>query len=196
MDTNQDPRINETDETLEHRGGDILSKSDDTPRQWVEGELRQRPDSSTYWVERLVSRWGESIGRDPWAHVSEVRPSTPVFKVGDGASYSVGSDVKACTVVKISASGKTMWLQEDTATLLNGVDSNELDALQFSPGGFMGHTSGVQRYSYMPDATGSVTRVSLRTRADGSQVWKRAGSPVTSWDSVFPGRHAHYDYNC
>jgi len=119
----------------------------------------------------------------------------PVFKVEDGVSYSVGSDAKACTVVRISASGKTMWIQEDTAVLLNGVDSGELDALQFSPGGFVGHTSGVQRYSYTPDAMGSVTRVSLRTRADGSQVWKRAGSPVTSWDSVFPGRHAHYDYN-
>ena len=117
------------------------------------------------------------------------------FKIGDGISFSVGSDVKAGTVTRVSASGKTVWFQEDDATLLNGIDSREADALQFSPGGFMGHTSGVQRYSYRPCVGSALVRASLRTKSNGKQVWKIAGTSTSSWDVVFPGRHKHYDYN-
>jgi hypothetical protein len=60
------------------------------------------------------------------------------FVVGDGATTCGWSDRHAGTVIARTA--KTMKIQYDKATLLNGPDSGEKDALKFSPGGFVGHT--------------------------------------------------------
>ena len=66
-------------------------------------------------------------------------------EVGMGVSLCGWSDVHAYTVVGVSASGKSFEIQRDKATLLNGVNSGEPDALRFQAGGFCGHTSGRQR---------------------------------------------------
>jgi hypothetical protein len=51
--------------------------------------------------------------------------------VGDGATVCHYSDRTACTVIRISASGKTVWMQEDTAVLDDWKP-------EFIPGGFAG----------------------------------------------------------
>lgn len=117
--------------------------------------------------------------------------------VGGAATFTLYTDSYACTVIKISPNGKTVWLRRDKATLLNGFNSGEKDALQFSPGGFCGHTSGEQRYSYAPDPEGQVIKVSARALRDGSIVWKQAGHSTRSPGAFayFGARHEHYDYN-
>lgn len=93
------------------------------------------------------------------------------FAVGDGVTLCGHSDRHVYTVIKRTK--KTLTLRRDTAKLLNGFDSGESDSLQFSPGGFVGHTSGSQCYSYTPDENGRVTVARLTKRgfeADGKRV--------------------------
>jgi hypothetical protein len=105
------------------------------------------------------------------------------FKVGDGATIHRYSDAHAFTVIKVTAT--TITLQRDKATLLNGGNSGEADALQFSAGGFVGHTEGTQRYSYEADPNGSIEVARLVPEP----AFKSKGQTVTA------GRHEHYDYN-
>jgi hypothetical protein len=118
-------------------------------------------------------------------------------KVGDGATFRVWSDCHACTVVAVSKSGLKVTLQRDTATLLNRHGSGEPDALQFEPGGFVGHTSGVQRYRYEPNPNGSLIVVSRRVLKNGQVVWKQVGCSTNVQGAVatFGVRREHYDYN-
>ncbi len=107
--------------------------------------------------------------------------------VGEGATVHHYSDSAAYTVVAVTA--KTATLQRDKAKLLNAVGSGEPDALGFAPGGFVGHTSGIQRYAYERDPAGGLVRVSLRKNGK----WRTAGGkgePVT-----FGVRKEHYDFN-
>lgn len=104
------------------------------------------------------------------------------FAVGDGATVSGWSDSEVHTVIARTA--KTLTLQRDKATLLNPVGSGEKDALQFAPGGFVGHTSGVQRYEYERDENGETCVARLTKRG-----WQVNGSRVGS------GRFEHYDFN-
>lgn len=104
------------------------------------------------------------------------------FAVGDGATLSGYSDCHACTVIARTA--KTLTLRRDKATLLNGTNSGQPDALRFSPGGFVGHTSGTQRYEYSSDPSGYV--VIARLTKTG---WKAQGKALSA------GRHEHYDFN-
>lgn len=104
------------------------------------------------------------------------------FVVGDGATLCGYSDREAYTVVARTA--KTLTLQEDKATLLNGFDSGEADALKFTPGGFSGHTDGTQRYAYAANPEGR--KVIARLTKKGWTVQTQR---------VIAGRHHHYDYN-
>lgn len=116
-----------------------------------------------------------------------------VPKVGDGMTVVIYTDAVACTVEKVSASGRTIWLREDKATLLNGPDSGEPDALTFTPGGFVGHTSGRQRYAYAPDPDGKVWKATWREKRGRYVI---VGQPSRSPGlSVREGRSHHYDYN-
>lgn len=127
---------------------------------------------------------------------TEVRP-----EVGMGATFTMWTDRYACTIIEVRRNGREVVLQRDKATLLNGFKSGEPDALEFSPGGFVGHTSGTQRHNYQRDPKGEriiVTRREVKNR-DGSTriVWKRKGDPARR-----PGGYAklgirveHYDYN-
>jgi len=113
--------------------------------------------------------------------------NTPV--IGTGANVFGWSDIKAFTVVSVNAKGTVAVLQRDTATLLNGVDSGEPDALKFFRGGFVGHITGRQRYAYERDANGEKVRVSLRKNGE----WRVSGAHGARVE--FGDRSEHYDFN-
>lgn len=115
-------------------------------------------------------------------------------EVGDGATYRLHTDCGAGTI--IARTKKTITWQRDKATLQNGVNSDAPDKLQFSPGGFVGHTSGCQRYEYERDTEGAVMKFSKRQMRDGPSVWKHCGHRTKSPGCVLTaGRHEHYDFN-
>ena len=107
------------------------------------------------------------------------------FKAGDGCTVCGYSDNKAHTVISVSPSGKTIWIRRDKATLLNGANSGEPDALRCYPGGFAAHFEGTQRYSYEPDETATV--YACRNTKRG---WKHPHG-----GRIITGRHEHYDFN-
>lgn len=108
------------------------------------------------------------------------------FKVGDGVTLTGYSDSYPFTVIRI-VSARCMIIQEDNATLLNGTGSDAPDKLQFSPGGFFGHTSGKQRYTYAPNPKGHIETVRLTKRG-----WKATGKHGKRMSA---GRSKYYDYN-
>jgi hypothetical protein len=96
------------------------------------------------------------------------------------------SDVHAHEIVR-KVSDKTIEVRRLKATLLNGFSSGEPDALQFSPGGFCGHTSGEQRYAFSSDETAKVFRI-----RKGKFGWQSAhGTRFRLSDEP----HEHYDFN-
>lgn len=101
-------------------------------------------------------------------------------KVGEGATVHFYSDSHACTIVKVSKSGKTFTIREDKATL----DPNF--KCETVPGGFMGHTinNNAQTYTYEPNENGREYRVSWTKRG-----WTSKGKRISS------GRSEFYDYN-
>jgi autotransporter-associated beta strand protein len=109
------------------------------------------------------------------------------LSIGDGATYCGWSDRQAGTIIAKTAT--TITWQRDKATLLNGSGSGEADALEFSPGGFSGHTSGSQRYSYERDTDG-ITR-KFTKRGDGT--WRLSGAKTGA--TLIAGRSEHYDFN-
>tara|TARA_S200002703_G_scaffold16715_2_gene13916 strand:- start:175 stop:579 length:405 start_codon:yes stop_codon:yes gene_type:complete len=114
--------------------------------------------------------------------------------VGDGATYTSYTDRHAGTIIKRTE--KTITWQRDKATLLNGRNSDESDALEFFPGGFVGHTTGRQRYEYERDTAGEVKKFTLRTLKNGRQIWKRAGVRTNERGGTLDvGRAEHYDFN-
>lgn len=124
------------------------------------------------------------------------------FKVGDGATLHIGSDAQAHTVTKVTRT--TITLQRDKATLLNGVNSDAEDKLEFSAGGFVGHTSGTQRYDYAPDENGAV--IIARLKRKPKKVWRQISEDgkhgyveephfAAGGFNVTAGRREHYDFN-
>mgnify|MGYP000952043736 FL=1 len=109
--------------------------------------------------------------------------SAPDWKpvVGDGATIRHYSDRTACTVIRISPSGKTIWTREAIATLDDWKP-------EIVPGGFAGHcvNNAEQTYQYSPNPDGAVHRASRRK--DG---WFR----TTNGEPVILGRHHFHDYN-
>ncbi len=102
-------------------------------------------------------------------------------KPGDGTTICHHSDRTACTVVRVSASGKTVHIQEDHATLDNWKP-------EFVAGGFAGHcvNNAEQRYTYQPNPQGVIHRASLR---------KDGRYRTTNRERVISGRHQFHDYN-
>lgn len=109
--------------------------------------------------------------------------SAPEWKptVGGGANVCHYSDRTACTVIRVSPSGKTLWMQEDIATLDDWKP-------EIVPGGFAGHcvNNAEQRYAYQPNPQGVIHRASRR---------KDDRIRTTNGESVIPGRHHFHDYN-
>ena len=123
--------------------------------------------------------------------------NTMQFKIGDKATHTVYSDSHAGYIVKVSKSGKKVWFCRADAKLVNGVNSGEPDALEFSPGGFCGHTSGFQRWQIAETPRNErPTCFTLRTKQNGEQVWKLVGHGTYSPGSCLNGgHHHHYDFN-
>lgn len=115
----------------------------------------------------------------------------PAFKVGDHATAILWSDRNAGFITRVSADGKRVWFAEGEATLLNGVNSGADDALQFAPGGFVGHTSGQQRWEIKPAATPHEVEYSLRNNGR----WVRKGEPASNGQGLRAGHSHHYDFN-
>ena len=121
---------------------------------------------------------------------TESNASEIVPVVGMGATEYGYSDTYAHTVIAVSKSGKRCTVQRDKATLLNGAMSGEPDALQFYPGGYVGHTSGRQRWEIERDPEGKTMVLSLRK--DGK--WRELG--YTSGSHFVLGKRVeHYDFN-
>lgn len=122
--------------------------------------------------------------------------SRNTITVGTGATIHGYSDSHACTVTRVSASGRKVTVRQDKATLLNGHGSGAPDELVFSVGGFCAHVSGVQRYAYEADPNGSESTFTLRTLKNGGERWVRVGETTRGGSSLTIGeRREHYDYN-
>ena len=115
--------------------------------------------------------------------------------IGEGANVYGYSDVMAYTVISVNKTGTVAILQRDTATLLNGANSDADDRLTFSPGGFCGHTSGEQRYSYAANRDGETERVTLRTKGRFAGTWRTKGTGTGAARVRFGERSEHYDFN-
>jgi len=123
------------------------------------------------------------------------------FKIGDGVTLCGYSDRDAYTVIAVTA--KSITVQRDKSTLLNGFESGEPDALQFAAGGFFGHTSGTQRYSYERNPEGHILK--CRMKKYPTLIWTKGEdgsySDVPTADfrqgssRVIAGRSEYYDFN-
>lgn len=130
------------------------------------------------------------------------------FKAGDPVNWSLGSDTHPGTVVRLT---KTLIFVRSVETkLLNGANSEAPDALHFSPGGFVGHTSGEQRYEFGEMQGGEIAfsrraaKISVK-HDDGERhtkdgfIAKMRGSSMRG--SMAPhqvlrhGHEKHYDFN-
>lgn len=145
-------------------------------------------------MTNITSRVIESIKKSTSEYVNELDSS----KVGDGVTINAYSDRRACTIVKRTE--KKIWIQRDKATLLNGLKSDAEDKLQFSPGGFCGHTSGQQRYSYEADPTATIVCYSRREWYNAYDRktfvrYVRVGEAYRTGESISAGRHEYYDFN-
>ena len=142
---------------------------------------------------RVPVRSGSRVFLEPGhrsVHVTKARRSdckaclAGGFRVGDHVTALQWSDAHAYEVIAVTA--KTLRLRRLDAKLLNGAGSGEGDALKFSPGGFVGHTSGVQRYSYAPMPSAAVVTAYWSERRG---CYRLAGSTIVA------GAHEHYDFN-
>jgi hypothetical protein len=97
-----------------------------------------------------------------------VRPGS--FKVGEGATETFHSDRRAGTVVKVSPSGKTVWVQPDIATRTDNRGMGD-----------------AQDYVYERYTNGPV--IAYRWSAAKGRFTHLGGS------GLIKGRHEHYDFS-
>lgn len=150
-------------------------------------------------TDRIGIKFFNAHGESFDLHIDDLDDIQPVrqnYIVGDKATFTVHTDSKAGYIIAVSKNGKQVTWQECKAELLNGANSGESDALHFSPGGFVGHTSGVQRWKIEADPNGRIEKFSARTLHDGSIRWKLVNHPTTSPGCYLnDGHHPHYDFN-
>lgn len=108
----------------------------------------------------------------------------------DAATLCGWSDNHAATI--FYNDGKTIRVRMDHAEILNGHNSDAPDKLSFSPGGFFGHTSGVQRWRHWPDPDGSTYTFTLRKNGKWVQQGLKMGQ---GYRLIIGKRLHHYDYN-
>jgi hypothetical protein len=105
------------------------------------------------------------------------------WELGDGVTIFRHSDRITATVVRVSVSGCTIWMQDDCASL---------DPPDWKPVFDPGELTGIcinqhgQRYHYHRDIFGRMRRASLRN--DG--VWRTAMG-----ERIVPGRSKFHDFN-
>ncbi|MCH9836577.1 hypothetical protein K0U83_13000 [bacterium] len=131
------------------------------------------------------------------------------FSVGDPVHWPAGSDTKAGTVVRLTKT--QVIVRAVPATLLNPVGSDAPDALQFHAGGFVGHTSGQQRYAFgEPEGSEIVfsrrvydsvydDNYNRRPEPVKVSIAKLKGTSMSGsmagWGCLCHGHAAHYDFN-
>lgn len=143
---------------------------------------------------RIVWCAAHNIAEDDAPDCSEpVRGASAdqTFRLNGEATRCGYSDRHAGHIVAISRNGKQVSFQAGTAELLNSADSGQPDALKFSPGGFVGHTSGAQRWKITADPLAAVEKFSLR----GNGQWIAVGSRTSSGSRLVSGHSHHYDFN-
>jgi len=94
-------------------------------------------------------------------------------EVGDGATYNFGSDCYPATVIKLSASGKTVWIQGD-----------RVECVKVSSG--LGADDG--EYEFTPNPSAAIRVCTLRK--DGS--YRFVGHGSRSRSTVFFGIRRYY----
>jgi len=94
-------------------------------------------------------------------------------EVGMPATYTVWTDSHACTVIEVRRNGKELVLQCDKATPTHQI-TNFGDPVH---------------YKYERDPKGRTYVVTLRTKQDGTKVWKTKGQKTTE-----PGGYANLGY--
>jgi len=114
------------------------------------------------------------------------------MNINDPVTYTTYTDSEAGWVSSVSPNSKTIVVEFAEATLLNGANSGEPDALHFSVGGFCGHTSGVQRWKLERSPSPKKCKFTLRKNG----IWKIAGHPTNSPGCILRTGHNHYyDFN-
>lgn len=104
--------------------------------------------------------------------------------IGDYVTEIMHSD--RCAYEIMARTAKTLTLRRLKATLLNGPSSGAPDALRFSPGGFVGHTSGTQRYAYATQSDRPTVKAHWSQKRG---CFKLGGNRIAA------GASEHYDYN-
>jgi hypothetical protein len=99
---------------------------------------------------------------------SDERVSFRPAVVGDGATLIQWTDRTACTIERVSASGKTFWMREDTAKRVDNRGRSE-------------H----QTYRYLPNPLGRLWTVRMTKHG-----WSIGGLNV-----LVGGRAHYYDYS-
>ena len=115
------------------------------------------------------------------------------YGIGDSVSWSAGTDSNCGTVVGLTK--RSVKVIEDHAELMNGPQSGAVDAMTFERGGYVGHTSGAQRYALTP-GDGPVLRFSYRQKLDR---YKLSGTSVNGsmrgWGLLLKGGPKFFDFN-
>ncbi len=93
--------------------------------------------------------------------------TTKTPTIGDGATYTIGMDCYAYTVIEVSPSGKTIQVQRDRAVRVGGGGEDS-------------------RYIFIPDTEREVEIFTLRRGG----AYHRKGSPAT-YGALAVGRRHH-----
>lgn len=100
---------------------------------------------------------------------TETKTETHPPAVGDGATYSIGLDCYAYTVIEVSPSGKTIRVQRDRVVRVGGEGEGENS-----------------RYIYIPNTDQEVEVFTLRKSGN----YYRKGSPAI-YGAITVGRRDH-----
>lgn len=125
------------------------------------------------------------------------------FRIDDQVTVCGYSDRKSFTV--IASTPTTITIQENKRTLLNGFNSGEPDSLVMTPGGFLGHTEGKQRWAVERDTGGYIIKAHMKhtprkvwtkgAAADGGYAYVEQANFQSKMGKVIPGSHDFYDFN-
>lgn len=119
--------------------------------------------------------------------------NTPHFKIGDKATHTTHTDRYAGYITHVSPSGKAVIFARAESRLLNGINSGEPDALTISYGGYVGHTSGTQRWE-VAEVPMEGYRDKFTLRSNGR--WKVSGGGThTPGNTLNAGHSPYYDFN-
>ena len=133
------------------------------------------------------------------------KPTYPVHTVAIGAQMTLCGYSDRVSYTVIGASRTTLTLQQNSRKLLNGFDSDELDKLVCTPGGFAGHTEGEQRYEVTANPNGAIIKAHLKRKprkvwtegaaADGGYAYVLVPDFRSGSSNLIEGQHDFYDYN-